>query len=197
MNILLVVDLQNGFIENPKTKQIAEKIGALLERNDKFGFFQKIITTKFINTKNSVYEKFLNWHKMQNEFECELFSPLKKRADLIIEKNIYNCINDEFLARICAFFNTQNNNFNNKNCANLIEQIFLAGLDTDCCVQSIATTLFERGIRPIVLSQFCGSNGGESSHNAGLLCLRRLIGAAQISDSMLLESSDLADLRKM
>lgn len=44
----------------------------------------------------------------------------------------------------------------------------MVGVDTDCCVMMLATALFEYNIRPIVLTQYCASNGGTESHNAGI-----------------------------
>ncbi|MDR4235666.1 hypothetical protein, partial [Priestia megaterium] len=62
------------------------------------------------------------------------------------------------------------------------KKVFIIGADTDCCVLTIATALFENNIRPIVLTKYVDSNGGSESHKAGLLVLKRLIGKNQLVD---------------
>ncbi|WP_408634333.1 cysteine hydrolase family protein [Mycoplasmopsis fermentans] len=60
------------------------------------------------------------------------------------------------------------------------EEIYICGIDTDCCVQATAVNLFEKRIRPIVLSNYCASNGGPESHEAALKTLSRAIGKENI-----------------
>lgn len=54
----------------------------------------------------------------------------------------------------------------------------MAGIDTDCCVMKTALDLFEIGIKPIVLSHYCASTGGNNIHLAALDMLKRNIGEA-------------------
>ena len=74
------------------------------------------------------------------------------------------------------------------------ERVFVICADTDCCVMTIATALFENNIRPVVLSHYCDSNGGPESHHAGLLCLKRLIGEKQIINDKINCREDLIGL---
>ena len=55
------------------------------------------------------------------------------------------------------------------------EKAFLAGMNTDSCVLKIAVDLFENGIIPIVLSNYCASNNGKESHEADLKCLSKFV----------------------
>ena len=91
--------------------------------------------------------------------------------DYVVEKYIYNCINANFIQRLCQL-----------NDGTYPEKVFVIGADTDCCVLTIATALFENNIRPVVLTKYCDSNGGESSHKAGILSMERLIGEKQLVD---------------
>ena len=69
--------------------------------------------------------------------------------------------------------------------------MFICGIDTDCCVLTTAVNLFEVGIRPIVLTQYCASNGGESSHQAALTCMGRLIGSHHLVSNEIDSKSDI------
>ena len=66
--------------------------------------------------------------------------------------------------------------------------------DTDCCVLTIATSLFEHNITPIVLTNYCQSNGGETAHITGIKCLERLIGKKQIVDKKLTRKEELYNI---
>ena len=61
-----------------------------------------------------------------------------------------------------------------------IDQIYLCGLDTDCCVLITAIDLFEHGYDIYVLQDFCASSGGETMHQAGLMIGRRNIGKNRV-----------------
>ncbi|MEN8907721.1 MAG: isochorismatase family protein [Clostridiales bacterium] len=157
---LFLIDVQYGFISG-KTEYVLPRINNLMNRKD----FDFIIASKFINTKNGPYVKYMNWHRLMDEKETKLYEPIEEKADLIIEKNIYTGIGNEVLKFI------KNNN---------IDKIYLAGIDTDCCVLKTAVDFFEFGIRSYVLEYYSASNGGLESHQAALTVLRRLIGEDSI-----------------
>lgn len=167
-NILIVVDMQNGFARYPQTISLKNDIENLLDRK----IFDSVIATKFINTENSIYERLFAWHRLQSADEQKIPELIEKHADYIVEKNVYNCMSESFLDKLCEI-----------NDGKKPDKVFIIGADTDCCVLTIATALFEKDIRPIVLTRYCNSNGGPESHKAGLLCLKRLIGQNQLSDT--------------
>ena len=82
---------------------------------------------------------------------------------------MYSCVNADFLQLLSQCSNGK-----------YPEQVFIAGVDTDCCVLKTATDFFEHNIRPVVLTEYCYSNGGQQSHEAGILCMKRLIGEKQL-----------------
>jgi nicotinamidase-related amidase len=61
-----------------------------------------------------------------------------------------------------------------------ISEVFLCGIETDCCVLKTAVDLFEHHYRPVVLSSACASRAGKENHEAGLKILRRMIGNEQV-----------------
>lgn len=100
--------------------------------------------------------------------ETSLIPFVEQKATFIVEKTTYSACNPE----VIDILNKMR-----------IKEVYIAGIDTDCCVLATATSLFERNIRPVVLVHYCASNGGERSHAAALTVLERTIGAQQIIES--------------
>lgn len=178
-NILILVDMQKGFAEHPHMQELSDKICKMLSKKP----FDVVAATRFMNYDNSMYENMLGWRRLKTNEERELCNGLDSMVDVTFEKTIYTCVNPHFMQRICQL-----------NDGEYPQKIFIAGVDTDCCVLKIATDLFESNIRPVVLTRYCDSNGGEGSHRAGILCLKRLIGEKQLTDAEVNGADDLKDL---
>ncbi|WP_104761003.1 isochorismatase family protein [Helicobacter cetorum] len=173
--ILLIIDMQKGFMRNETTLSLAQKINALLELD----IFELVVASQFKNTTHSMYEKLFSWTNLKETKEQEL-AINKDKIDFIEEKTIYNVINDSFMHKLCALNNGE-----------YPKEIYLVGADTDCCVLVNAVSLFEKNVRPIVLSEYCFSNAGLESHLAGIKCLERLIGKKQIKNHLIKHKKDL------
>lgn len=158
--LLLIVDMQNGFVSE-KTDYVVPKVIQLISSNK----FSKIAFTQYFNTDSSPFERYLNWFKLKTREEQSLVNELVPYAHFVVRKNGYTSINAEMKSYLA------NNN---------ITTVFIAGIDTDCCVLTSAVDLFQMGIRPVVLADYCASNGGAESHTAALRVLVRLIGDKQI-----------------
>lgn len=175
-NILIVIDIQNGFTQHTQTAKLAEKIKTLLSLN----VFDSVVATRFLNGANSVYEQLFDWKHLETEDEYAIVSGYEEHIDYVFDKYVYNCINTSFIQKLCQL-----------NDGKYPEKVFVVGADTDCCVLTIATGLFEHNIRPIVLANYCDSNGGPDSHKAGLLCMKRLIGEKQLVDIEITQTTNL------
>ena len=158
--LLLIVDVQNGFVSEV-TASVVPKLVDLLSKKK----FENVAFTKYCNFNSSPFEKYLNWFRLKTDEEQSLVSELMPLATVVFEKTVYTAINDDMKEYL-------------KN--NCIDTVYIAGIDTDCCVLTSAVDLFQMGIRPIVLADYCASNGGPESHNAALRVLHRLIGESQI-----------------
>lgn len=159
MNCLFVIDVQNGFVTE-KTKHVVPRIISLME-----SFNGMIIATKFINVEKSPFQQIMHWYGLRSSPETDVVKDIAKHANFIVEKAIYSaCVED----------------VKNLLTKNKIDEAYVAGIDTDCCVLKTAIDLFEIGISPIVLADYCASNGGERSHMAGITVLERNIGRQQI-----------------
>lgn len=64
---LLVVDVQEGFI-NAFTQHIPERVAALIERDD----YDPVLFTRFVNTENGPYHRFIGWEACADEPEINL-----------------------------------------------------------------------------------------------------------------------------
>ena len=162
-NVLVVIDLQVGFI-NDKTIKVANNIRNLLDSEE----YSAVIATKFTNMPGSSFDSFLGWKGMLEEEEKELLPFVEGYADCVISKCSYSCVNTNFIQSLLSL------------CDGLPEEVTLVGVDTDACVLATAIDLFEMGIRPIIIEDCVGSSGGDECHEAGMLLLKRSIGKEQI-----------------
>ena len=178
-NLLIVVDMQKGFARYEQTIKLPEKIRNLLESKS----FDAVIATKFLNAPGSIYEKLFSWKRLESNEEQAFPDGYEQYFDYISEKNVYTCVNSSFIQKLCQL-----------NEGEYPKQVFIVGADTDCCVLTIATALFENNIRPIVLTNYVDSNGGAESNAAGLLCLKRLIGSNQLVDKIITCKEDLLNI---
>ena len=178
-NILLVVDIQNGFISNEMTRAALSRIENLLQAEA----FDAVIATKYRNYPGSPISRLMGWDLLTTDEEQELAGSVETYADRVVEKSHYSAVNDNLIQALTEL-----------NEGTLPEYLFVAGADTECCVLSSAADLFEKGIRPIVLSAYCGSSGGESFHHAGIITLRRLIGENNICCREIRSRSDIEDI---
>ena len=176
-NILIVVDMQNGFNRYDQTHILAKKVVELT--NSKL--FDKVIATRFLNREGNQYTKIINWHRLMTSPDIDLVEGIK--ADEVIDKNVYTCVTSEFMNLL-------------KKCNDGVmpTHVFICGADTDCCVMKTAVDIFEQSIMPIVLTEYCDSNGGPDSHKAGILVMNRLIGKKCIVPDKITSKDDLAKI---
>lgn len=178
-NILLVVDVQKGFQRNQETIENAVKISSLIRSK----VFDKVISTKFINRPESPYSKWLKWPRLLREPDTELMEELQEYSDIILEKYYYNCEKDSLVR---ALINCNEGIFP--------EKVFICGTDTDCCIQINAATLFEMKIHPIVLVNYCASNGGCESHKAGVTVMKRTLGRKHLISGEIHSKEDICKI---
>ena len=176
-NILIVVDVQNGFTRYEQTKEVAKKIVELTHS----GAFDYIIATQFINKEGSQFTEFLDWHRLQNSPDIDIYTGLQ--YDDLVKKYIYTMVDNHFMKQLSII-----------NDGELPKEVYICGIDTDCCVLKVATDLFEHHIKPLVLLDYCQSNGGMKSHEAGILAMTRLIGHKSLLYGNIKNKSDLDKL---
>ncbi len=174
--ILLVVDVQKGFITTPAVNDIKNNIDELIKSN----FFDAVISTVYQNYKDSPIIRLMGWDKLLTNDEQQLIGEARYQSDYIIKKNRYSAVNDELMQVLMAVGEGQ-----------LPECVFVVGVDTECCVLATATDIFELGIRPIVLNKYCGSSSGLANHKAGLLSMESLVGKCNMFDGLISSREDV------
>ncbi len=56
-------------------------------------------------------------------------------------------------------------------------RVGIAGVDTDACVFAACFNLWDCGVQPIILANYCSSSGGSMIHKAALSIMQRQFGA--------------------
>lgn len=165
LDVLLIVDVQVGFINN-FTHHIPQRLVQLLQTHP----FDAVIFTRFINDGEGPYSRFLQWHGCDREPDTQLVPELQPFAqpNLVFSKT-----------GICGLPDELTHYLRQRS----IEQISVAGIDTDMCVLKIAMDLFDLSIEPIVLTDCCASTAGLQAHLAGLAVLSRNIGAQRLKEA--------------
>lgn len=163
-NLLLVVDMQNGFIGD-ESRHIIPNIIKLVEHFQSTG--DLVAFTRFINYKGSPWTKWIKWSRFMEEPEINIISELKSRAKIVIDKyGLYSSFTNELNGLIKE---------------NDIHKIIICGIATDGCVLKTAVDSFEKNIEPVVVQDASYSHAGEDMHKAGLLLISRFIGKLQIN----------------
>ncbi len=154
---LLVVDVQNGFM-NDNTRDLPHKIEELQYK------YKTVLALQFINLEGSMFRRELNWTKLSlNTDEIELaFVP---REDILIFPKYVYGVSPQLLEYL------KDNN---------VTSIDVCGLNTDGCVTKICMDLFDNGIQPKVLSDYCASTVGKLIHEQALVSLKHIIGANNV-----------------
>lgn len=178
-NFLLIIDVQQGFVVEGANDNIIERIDNLIRNK----VFDCVISMAYKNSPDNHIVKLMGWKKMMNKDEQELVGLTATNSDYIINKSQYSAYSDELL-----------NIMRNENDGILPECVYIVGFDTECCVLKTAVDFFEAGIRPILLSYYCGASSGNDSHIAGLKSLESLIGKNNIYDQ---EIKNVSDLQKI
>lgn len=178
-NFLLVIDIQAGFIVEGANDEAKARIDELLGA----GIFDCVIATAYRNYENSPIIRLMGWDKLLTVEEQALVGETALRADHIVYKNTYSAYSDSLTALLRA-----------ENGGELPECVFVAGVDTECCVLMTAADLFEAGIRPVVLTGYCGASGGEEAHRAGIRSMGSLIGRNNLYDGVIGSKQELSDI---
>lgn len=153
-SLLLVIDLQNIFI-NDHTSKLPNKIKEIINNNK----YDNVAFTKFVNFEDSIFVKKLNWRGCIQDEDKKIVIDTKNNK--IFDKSIYSAVNKELI------------DYLNKN---KITEIYLCGIDTECCILKTAFDLFELEYNVYVLKDYCACTHGIERHNNALEILRRNIG---------------------
>ncbi|WP_299471836.1 isochorismatase family cysteine hydrolase [uncultured Roseibium sp.] len=151
---LLIIDVQKGFV-SPATTHIPAIVEELQDS------YAHVAASRFINRPNSPHRRFLGWNRLLPDTEETELAFTPSSGAFVFEKPQYSAVSYDLLRWIHL---------------NRLSEVHLCGIDTEICVLTSATALFEVSVKPVVLAWACASGGGAEGHAAGLVALRRLIG---------------------
>jgi len=136
MKTLLVIDMQNGFIDGKNNKNLIDKINNLIA-NDKY---ENIIFTKYLNDrkKNSLYQDKIRWTGLKTKKEREIVVNIPKNS-IVFEKYGYGLRNEDI-----EYIKSLN-----------LKEIDICGVKSEACVYAIALQLWDLGIYPNILINYC------------------------------------------
>ena len=158
MNLLLIIDFQNEFINDVTFKSVND-LKDLVNSNK----YDDIIFTRFINSKeNPIYKK-ANWDGCLTEESIKV--PIDTKDYKIIDKGTYTAYNEELINYLKT---------------NKINNIYIAGFDIDCCVFTTALNLFENNYNVYIVKDYVYSCVREELKQEILAILGRCIGEKYI-----------------
>ncbi len=137
MKVLIVVDMQKGFLNKEEYNKLEQSINKLI----KLQLYDKYIFTKFINKNNSMYEKWIGWKGLSDEKSQEIVVEIPENS-IIFNKTGYG-LSQEQLQLI-------------KNLK--VSQVDICGVQSDACVYAISLQLWDNGIFPNILANYIGTH---------------------------------------
>lgn len=177
-NIIILVDIQNGFVKTDYAEESFRRVEDLMKRE----LFDVVIATQYWNEEGSNICRLMDWHGLCTQEEQELRPEIKPYVHYITRKNTFSSMTDEMKELLRKV-----------NGGELPGHVFVIGYDTECCVLTTATDLFEMGVRPLVLTEYCGSHDGERYHRAGITSLEHLIGPKFLVGGLMKTHKDIED----
>ncbi|MXZ52669.1 MAG: cysteine hydrolase [Acidimicrobiaceae bacterium] len=160
---LLAIDVQFGFV-CAETEAVPSAVRSLCERVA----FEHRVFTRWINPgPGGPFVDFLDYHGFQGDAaEIPLTDEVADLATMVVDKYTYSPFVGTDLERSLRELD--------------VRTVVVCGIDTAVCVLSAAVGLFDRGFRPLLVSDASASMGGPDIHQAGLDVLARTIGPHNI-----------------
>ncbi|MFI1257520.1 isochorismatase family cysteine hydrolase [Streptomyces netropsis] len=162
---LVVIDMQDGFV-NHHSCHAVPAVADLVAQWSAAG--RPVIFTRYFNYPDSPYERFFQWHRLQEPPETDIVTELTEaaaRAHAVVDKTGYTLFTPKATDLISQ--------------AGWTSLVF-CGIATESCVLKSAADAFEHGYAPWIVTDSCASDAGPDIHDAGLLVARRLIGTGQL-----------------
>jgi len=141
MKVLLVVDMQNGFLEDNRFIKLKEKISELVQKPE----YEQVVFTKFINCrdKNNLFVDQLKWNGLTSIKDQQICVDIPDNS-VVCEKYGYG-LDCETMNRILSMN---------------VDSIDICGYEASACVYTIALQIFDRGIFPNILANYIGYKEG-------------------------------------
>lgn len=163
---LVLVDLQVGFVRDDfGLSTIAERAAAFArEHADDYAL---VAASRFRNEPGSSYWRLVR-HDMVDEDEVALVPAVAALDAFVFDAPTYSSATPELVQRFRDLG---------------VVEVHVCGIDTDQCVLATVFGLFDAGFEPVVFEDLVQSASGLTCHDAGVVALRRAIGADRVRPS--------------
>ena len=160
---LIVIDVQNYFI-NSLTKDLPGKITTYIQKHK--DEFDVIVFTNFVNDSSSNSYK-SGWEECTKPPETELVDDLKPvlKFGTIFSKNVLSALKVLQIKKLLE--------------EKEIRELYICGIDTDCCVLATAYDGFDNEYEITVLENLSMTHTGKNLHDAALKMIDRNIGSVE------------------
>ncbi|MBU1130839.1 cysteine hydrolase [Patescibacteria group bacterium] len=157
---LLIVDVQNYSI-NKNTQHVPGLIKKLIEKNH----FPVIMFSQFINTPNSQFVRQLNFTGCMRPPYSNIVDELRPwvKRDNVFIKNTFSVFANSGFERYLQ--------------EKKVDELVIAGLDTDYCVLADCFNAFDKGYKVTVVADCCASfTSGDAGHQVALEIIKDNLG---------------------
>ena len=157
MKIILLVDIQEGYM-NEELRNLPKDIEKHVKNYD----YDLVIATRFINKNDSLHQSDIHIKDMTVfSSKAKLVAPIDKIADFVLMKSTYT----SYTADVANLLEKKD-----------VKQVYIAGLNTETSILATALDLFDKGIKPVILSHLCNTTNGKRINEAALEILRIAVG---------------------
>lgn len=157
MKIILLVDIQEGYM-NEELRNLPKDIEKHVKNYD----YDLVIATRFINKNDSLHQSDIHIKDMTVfSSKAKLVGPIDQIADFVLLKSTYT----SYTADVAKLLEKKD-----------IKQVYIAGLNTETSILATALDLFDKGIKPVILSHLCNTTNGKRINEAALEILRIAVG---------------------
>lgn len=166
---LLVIDVQNYFM-NSLTQGLPGEIRRYIEKTK--NNYKEIVFTNFVNRPSSSTYRFLNYKECMRSPDTDIVDELKPVLSFgtLLTKHVLSAIK---VTKLQKLFEQSN-----------ITELYLCGIDTDCCVLASAYDAFDLGYRVYLLKDLCMTATGRNLHDAAVSMFKKNVGLVKTASSI-------------
>lgn len=162
-NCLLIVDMQLGFYWDG-----FEDLAGRICEEAQSGKYGHIVASYLKNSKDAPFAKLANYEGCMQPREQLNHVAIKNVAKMEFAKSTSSSLTVEFYQWLMD---------------NKIDTVYLCGVDTDCCVMSTAFSLFDLGIKPVVLANLCECRSSKDLHECALRIIKHSLGSEAVQNA--------------
>lgn len=171
---LVIIDVQDDFIDESKISGDVNKIEDLLIFNQQNHLFDEVIAFEYKFNERQDYDGFSDMYEECEEFdlnESEIRPNLLKYVDTIFYKFDNSCCTDEFINYILD--NSEKEEI----------ELYFCGLETDCCVKESILDFYYDDYHVHLLKDYCFINGSNNQNQKEIDKIIKLIGRKNVLTS--------------